>query len=102
MLDLKANRECLAVGTVIDSKLDKGLGPIGTILVQKGTLKVGDPFICNDYPGKVKSIMNENGKRLKIAEPSDAVQLQGFESVPRAGDLLAVIENEKDLKKAFF
>ena len=99
MLDLKANRECLAVGTVIDSKLDKGLGPIGTILVQKGTLKVGDPFICNDYPGKVKSIMNENGKRLKIAEPSDAVQLQGFNSVPKAGDLIAVLEREKDLKK---
>ena len=99
ILDLKANRECLAVGTVIDSKLDKGLGPIGTILVQKGTLKVGDPFICNDYPGKVKSIMNENGKRLKIAEPSDAVQLQGFNSVPKAGDLIAVLEKEKDLKK---
>ena len=99
MLDLKANRKCLAVGTVIDSKLDKGLGPIGTILVQKGTLKVGDPFICNDYPGKVKSIMNENGKRLKIAEPSDAVQLQGFNSVPKAGDLIAVLEREKDLKK---
>ncbi len=99
ILDLKANRKCLAIGTVIDSKLDKGLGPIGTVLVQKGTLKVGDPFICNDFPGKVKSIMNENGKRLKIAEPSDAVQLQGFDSVPKAGDLIAVLENEKDLKK---
>ena len=99
ILDLKANRECLAVGTVIDSKLDKGLGPVGTVLVQKGTLKVGDPFICNDYSGKVKSIMNENGKRLKIAEPSDAVQLQGFDSVPKAGDLIAVLESEKDLKK---
>ena len=99
ILDLKANRECLAVGTVIDSKLDKGLGPIGTVLVQKGTLKVGDPFICNDHSGKVKSIMNENGKRLKIAEPSDAVQLQGFDSVPKAGDLIAVLESEKDLKK---
>ncbi|OUV05763.1 MAG: translation initiation factor IF-2 [bacterium TMED80] len=99
ILDLKANRECLAVGTVIDSKLDKGLGPIGTVLVQKGTLKVGDPFICNDYSGKVKSIMNDNGKRLKIAEPSDAVQLQGFDSVPKAGDLIAVLESEKDLKK---
>ena len=99
ILDLKANRKCLAIGTVIDSKLDKGLGPIGTVLVQKGTLKIGDPFICNDFSGKVKSILNENGKRLKIAEPSDAVQLQGFDSVPKAGDLIAVIENEKDLKK---
>ncbi len=99
ILDLKANKDCLAVGTVIDSKLDKGLGPIGTVLVQKGTLKVGDPFICNDFSGKVKSIMNENGKRLNIAEPSDAVQLQGFDTVPKAGDLIAVLENEKDLKK---
>ena len=99
ILDLKANRECLALGTVIDSKLDKGLGPVGTVLVQKGTLKVGDPFICNDFSGKVKSIMNENGKRLKIAEPSDAVQLQGFDSVPKAGDLIAVLNDEKDLKK---
>jgi len=99
ILDLKSNKECLAMGTVIDSKLDKGLGPIGTILIQKGTLKIGDPFICNDFSGKVRSIMNERGKRLKIAEPSDAVQLQGFESVPKAGDLLAVIDNEKDLKK---
>ncbi len=99
ILDLKANKECLAIGTVIDSKLDKGLGPIGTILVQKGTLNVGDPFICNDFPGKVKSIMNENGKRLKIAVPSDAVQIQGFDSVPKAGDLIAVLKNEKDLKK---
>ena len=99
ILDLKSNKECLAMGTVIDSKLDKGLGPIGTVLIQKGTLKIGDPFICNDFSGKVRSIMNEIGTRLKIAEPSDAVQLQGFESVPKAGDLLAVIDNEKDLKK---
>ena len=99
ILDLKANRECLAVGTVIDSKLDKGLGPIGTVLVQKGTLKVGDPFICNDFAGKVRSIMNESGEKLKTAEPSDAVQLQGFSSVPKAGDLIAVLENEKELKK---
>ena len=99
ILDLKSNKECLALGTVIDSKLDKGLGPIGTILIQKGTLKIGDPFICNDFSGKVRSIMNEIGERLKFAEPSDAVQLQGFQSVPKAGDLLAVIDNEKDLKK---
>ena len=99
ILDLKSNKDCLAIGTVIDSKLDRGLGPIGTVLIQKGTLKVGDPFICNDFSGKVRSIMNDDGKRLKKAEPSDAVQLQGFESVPKAGDLLAVIENEKDLKK---
>ena len=99
ILDLKANKDSLAIGTVIDSKLDKGLGPIGTVLIQKGTLNIGDPFICNDFPGKVKSIMNDNGKRLKTAGPSDAVQLQGFDTVPKAGDLIAVLQNEKDLKK---
>ena len=99
ILDLKANKDSLAIGTVIDSKLDKGLGPIGTVLIQKGTLNIGDPFICNDFSGKVKSIMNDNGKRLKTAGPSDAVQLQGFDIVPKAGDLIAVLENEKDLKK---
>ena len=88
VLDLKSNKDCMAIGTVIDSKLDKGLGPIGTVLIQKGTLNVGNPFICNDYPGKVRSILNESGKRLKVAYPSDAVQLQGFDTVPKAGDIL--------------
>ena len=99
LLDLKANKDSLAIGTVIDSKLDKGLGPIGTVLIQKGTLNIGDPFICNDFSGKVKSIMSDNGNRLKTAGPSDAVQLQGFDTVPKAGDLIAVLEDEKDLKK---
>ena len=99
VLDLKSNKDCMAIGTVIDSKLDKGLGPIGTVLIQKGTLNIGNPFICNDYPGKVRSILNETGKRLDLAYPSDAVQLQGFDIVPKAGDVFAVIENEKDLKK---
>lgn len=99
ILDLKANKDSLAIGTVIDSQLDKGLGPIGTVLIQKGTLNIGDPFICNDFPGKVKSILSDNGKRLKTAGPSDAVQLQGFDTVPKAGDLIAVLQNEKDLKK---
>ena len=62
-------------------------------------MKIGDPFICNDFAGKVRSILNEKGERLKTAGPSDAVQLQGFNSVPKAGDLIAVLQNEKDLKK---
>ena len=99
ILALKANRDSFAIGTVIDSKLDKGLGPVGTVLIQKGTLNVGDAFICNDFPGKVRSIMNDSGQKLKIAGPSAAVQIQGFDSVPKAGDLIAVLENEKDLKK---
>lgn len=99
VLDLKANKDCLAKGSIIDSKLDKGLGPVGTVLIQKGTLSVGDPFICSDYSGKVRSIMNERGQRLKTAYPSDAVQIQGFDQVPQAADMFVVVDNEKDLKR---
>ncbi|MBL7014683.1 MAG: translation initiation factor IF-2 [Candidatus Marinimicrobia bacterium] len=99
VLDLKANQDTLARGSIIDSKLDRGLGPVGTLLIQKGILHVGDPFICSDYAGKVKSIMNERGERLKEAFPSDAVQIQGFDQVPQAADMFSVVDNEKDLKR---
>ncbi len=99
VLELKSNKDTSAKGTVVDSRLDKGLGPVGTILIQKGTLSVGDPFICGDFPGKVRSISNEHGKRLEKAFPSDAVQIQGLENVPQAGDLFAVVENEKEIKR---
>jgi len=99
VLELKANKDCIARGTVIDSRLDKGLGPIGTVLIQKGTLKIGDPFICGDFSGKVRSIINEHGERLKEAGPSDAIQIQGYDQVPQAADLFAVVENEKELKR---
>ncbi len=99
ILDLKANKDCNAMGTIIDSRLDRGLGPVGTVLVQKGTLKIGDPFICNDYSGKVKSIVNDNGNKLDNAFPSDAVQIQGFEQVPQAADIFAVVDDEKSLKR---
>jgi len=99
VLELKANKDCKARGTVIDSRLDKGLGPIGTVLIQKGTLKIGDPFICGDYSGKVRSISNEHGVRLKEAGPSDAIQIQGYDQVPQAADLFAVVDDEKELKR---
>ena len=99
MLELKANRDCLAKGTVIDSRLDKGYGPVATVLVQKGTLNVGEPFLCNNYSGKVRAIMNERGHRIKTANPSDAVQILGFEKVAQAGDVFVTIENERDLKR---
>lgn len=99
MLELKSNRNTLARGTVIDSRLDRGYGPMATVLIQKGTLHVGDPFICNDYQGKVRSIMNERGQKLEEAYPSDAVQLLGFGQVPQAADIFATVENERDLKR---
>ena len=99
VLELKANKDCKARGSVIDSRLDKGLGPVGTVLIQKGTLKIGDPFICGDYSGKVRSITNEHGVRLKEAGPSDAIQVQGYAQVPQAADLFAVVDDEKELKR---
>jgi len=99
MLELKANKECLAKGTVIDSRLDKGYGPIATVLIQKGTLSVGEPFLCNNYSGKVRAIMNERGKRIKHAYPSDAVQILGFDKVPQAADVFVALENERELKR---
>jgi len=99
VLELKANAETHARGTVIDSKLDKGHGAIATVLIQKGTLKIGEPFICSNFSGKVRAMMNERGQRIDSAIPSDAVQILGFDKVPQAADIFAVIENEKDLKR---
>ena len=99
VLDLKANSEILSKGVVIDSRLDKGLGPVATILVQKGTVKVGTPFMCNNFPGKVRAIMNERNNRVQTAGPSSAVQILGFDQVPQSGDIFAEVENESDLKK---
>ena len=99
MLELKANVDTLARGTVVDSKLDKGHGPMATVLIQKGSLNVGDPFICNNIPGKVRAMMNERGQRIQHAGPSDAVQVLGFDQVPQSADIFAVVEDEKEIKR---
>jgi len=99
MLELKANYNTLARGTVVDAKLDKGHGPIATVLIQKGTLKIGDPFICNNITGKVRAILNERGQRIKAAGPSDPVQILGFNQVPQSADIFAVVEDEREIKR---
>ena len=99
VLELKANQDTLARGTVIDSKLDKGHGPMATVLIQKGTLKVGDPFICNNYAGRVRAIMDERGHRIQEAFPSEAVQVLGFDQVPQAADIFSVVDDARDLKR---
>ncbi len=99
VLELKANKETLAKGTVIDSRLDKGHGAIATVLIQKGTLKVGDPFMCASYSGKVRALLNERGQRIQEAYPSDAIQVLGFDKVPQTADILSVVENERELKR---
>ena len=99
VLELKANQDTKARGTVIDSKLDKGHGPMATILIQKGTLKVGDPFICNNYAGRVRAIMDERGQRIQEGLPSEAVQVLGFDQVPQAADIFSVVNDARDLKR---
>ncbi len=99
VLELKANFDTEARGTIIDSKLDKGHGPIATVLIQKGTLNLSDSFICSNYSGKVRALLNDRGQRVDTAGPSEAVQVLGFEKVPQAADIFAVFKNEKDLKR---
>ncbi|GHB25974.1 hypothetical protein GCM10007094_12610 [Pseudovibrio japonicus] len=94
VLELKANPNRMAEGTVIEAKLDKGRGPVATVLVQKGTLNVGDIVIAGSEWGRVRAMLDENGKQVKEAGPSKPVEVLGFQSTPSAGDMVAVVENE--------
>lgn len=95
MQELKANPDRAANGIVIESKLDKGRGPVATILVKKGTLKVGDPIVAGLTYGKVRAMFDDKGKRVKSASPSIPVEVLGFNEVPDAGDIMYVVEDEK-------
>ncbi len=95
ILDLKANPDRLARGVVVESELDKGRGITGTILVQKGILRVGDPFIAGIYQGKVRAMFDERGNKVIEAPPSTPVQVLGFEGAPQAGDTFVVVESER-------
>jgi translation initiation factor IF-2 len=94
LLDLGANPDRMAEGTVIEAKLDKGRGPVATILVSRGTLKVGDVFVVGAESGKVRAMLNDKGQQIKEAGPSMPVEVLGLSGVPRAGDPLSVVENE--------
>jgi len=96
--DLKANPERRAIGVVIEAKLDKNRGPVATVLVQTGTLRVGDPFIVGDTWGKVKAMFNDRGKHLRKAEPATPAEILGLESVPQAGDTLTVTASEREAR----
>jgi len=98
LLELKAVREKLARGTIIEAKLDKGRGPVATILVQEGILKEGDPFITGIFSSRVRALLNEHGLRVKEAGPSTPVQVLGLPGVPQAGDTFAVTHSEREAK----
>lgn len=91
LLDLKANPDRRAQGTVLEATLDPGKGPLATILVQTGTLKVGDDFICGKYSGRVRAMYDERGQTAAATGPSTPVQILGFEGVPEAGDSFSVV-----------
>lgn len=95
MLDLKANPVRNARGVVVESELDKGKGITGTILVQKGTLKIGDPFIAGIYQGKVRAMFDERGRKVNNVGPSTPVLVLGFEGAPQAGDTYVIVDSEK-------
>tara|TARA_B100000700_G_scaffold329846_1_gene453185 strand:+ start:292 stop:2523 length:2232 start_codon:yes stop_codon:yes gene_type:complete len=99
VLNLKANPNRTARGTIIESKLEKGRGSVATVLVQKGTLKVSDIFVSGSEWGKVKALVNDKGKNIKEAVPSTPVEVLGFDSNPLAGDDFIVVESENIARK---
>jgi translation initiation factor IF-2 len=94
ILELKANPNRPAEGAVVEAKLDKGRGPLATVLVQRGTLRVGDIFVVGPIAGKVRAMIDDKGKQVKEAGPSVPVEVLGLSGVPSAGDTLTVVENE--------
>ncbi len=99
LLEIKAHYEGQAQGVVIESELDKFRGPVATLLVQNGTLKVGDMVVCGSALGKVKSIINSDANKLKSAEPSFAVEILGLNNVPDAGETFQVVKNDKEARE---
>ena len=98
--ELKANPNRLALGTVIEARLDKSKGPIATLLVQEGTLKVGDPIVVGNTFGRVRVMVNDQGRRVKTALPATPVEITGLNASPQAGDRFVVFEDEKTARAA--
>ena len=98
LLNLKANPDRIARGTIIESHLDKGKGVLASVMVQKGTLKIGDAFVAGIYSGRVRAMYDERGHRVESAGPSVPVQVSGFDGAPQAGDLFAVLEQEAEAR----
>ncbi len=100
MMELKANPDQNAAGSVVEARLDQGKGSVATVLVQQGTLHVGDPIVVGNTYGRVRTMTNENGRRIKEATPSTPVEITGLNSVPEAGDRFIVFDDEKTARAA--
>ena len=94
ILELKTNPEKLARGTIVEAKLDRGRGAVATVLVQEGTLKVGDPFVCGGNYGRVRAMMDEKGRKVEAAGPSTPVEILGLQGVPEAGSSFVAVTDE--------
>ncbi len=99
LLELKAARERRAKGTIVEARLDRGRGNVATVLIQEGTLKVGDPFITGLYSGRVRAMLDERGNIVETAGPSVPVQVLGLGGLPQAGDTFHVLENERQTRE---
>ena len=95
ILELTANPDKPARGHIVEAKLDKGRGPVATVLIQEGTLHQGDTFVCGVFSGRVRAMFNDQGRKVKEAGPSIPVEVQGFEGVPEAGEEFICLEDEK-------
>ena len=102
ILEMKANPHRPAQGVVIEARLDKGRGPVATVLIKKGTLRIGNDFICGFLGGKVRALFNDKGEKVESAGPSIPVEVSGFNEVPQAGDLFQVVSDEKKVKEITF
>ncbi len=98
MLELKAQFDCRAEGKVIESRIDQGRGVVASVIVQRGTLHTGDPFVAGIYSGRVRAMFNDRGQKIKEAGPSTPVEVLGIESMPNAGDPFQVTESEKEAR----
>jgi len=99
ILDLKADPQKPATGTVIEARLDRGRGSVATLLVKEGTLKVGDPIVVGQYGGKVRAMIDENGKRITKATPSTPVEVIGLSGIPNAGEIFSVTKDEEVMRQ---
>ena len=99
MLELKANDQRNAVGTIIEAKLDRGRGPVATVLVKNGTLRVGDSFVCGLQSGRVRAMIDDLGEHVREAPPSMPVEVLGFGGVPQVGDTFAVVEDDRKARQ---
>ena len=99
ILELEANPDKLARGTIVEAKLDRGRGPVATVLVQEGTLRIGDAFVCGVFHGKVRAMINDLGQKVEIAPPSSPVEILGLQGVPQAGDSFIAVADESKARQ---